>query len=222
VWTDDLVKQGKIPAPDLSKAPIMFDADFSKPTSSFYLGKYDAGECQQRDGAYHITKTGDGWWWFGNLPGDVLFSDFACLFVGRGINPRSGGWGCFLKKDTTGLQITLSHDKVCRLQCHLDKGKDGWASLANPVNRSIEHPAIEPYGQTNRLLVILRNRTLELYVNGVAVQRPIELDMEMTPGDIGITILGDPEGGEVELNRITVWSARGLPSPGSRTVPGPP
>jgi serine/threonine protein kinase len=206
-WREDLVRQGKVHAPDLSDSPVSYDVDFRQPRAGFFLGAYAWGECHYRDGVYRVTTrlAAGGLWGFGNLPGNRPGPGGACRFVGRSTGPHSEGWGCYIQreqeneKEKPTLWITLSSAGSCRLH--------------GVVEAELAHPAIKPHGQTNELLWALRGRQLEVYVNGVAIHMPITLDVELTPTLIGIAIRGGPQGGEAELDRITLWAAKDLPRP---------
>jgi hypothetical protein len=78
------------------------------------------------------------------------------------------------------------------------------------------HKAIKPDGQQNTLLVILRGRWLEAYVNQAAVCDPILLEQEIISAGIGLTASGAGKGSVAEFTHVTVWPAVNLPTPDQR------
>ena len=62
--------------------------------------------------------------------------------------------------------------------------------------------------QSNRLMLIVREGYLEVYVNFVAVIDPIPVDSSLTPARLNLVVFG--RGAEADFDRVTVWSAAGL------------
>jgi serine/threonine protein kinase len=219
-WPLELVQQGKIPAPDMSGRPILFNDTFSNPNSGFPVRGDEYSENAYRGGKYHLrTKSGPGAWWVWDIPGNNRYVQFACQITGRSLGPRSEGWGCVVRGPTNqAVRVSIDSEGALRLQA-FSAAVNPWASLANPVNKTFLHPAIKPHGEANRLLCLLRGRQLELYVNGVAVHKPIVVDLEVAPTTIAFCILGGPNGSEAELEQITVWSVEDLSPPEARGVP---
>jgi hypothetical protein len=50
-----------------------------------------------------------------------------------------------------------------------------------PTIGPIVHPAIKPGDQSNRLLLAMKGRSLEIYVNSVRVCEPVMYDLDLTP-----------------------------------------
>jgi hypothetical protein len=219
-WPIELVQQGKIPAPDMSGRPILFNDNFSNPNSGFPVEPEGFKTGAYRDGKYHMTtRGGPAWWWVWDIPGSNRYVNFACQVTGRCAGPRSEGWGCVLRGPTNqALRVSIDSEGALHLQSFLARSGP-WAELADPVNQTFSHPALKPHGEANRLMCLLRGRQLELDANGVAVHKPIVLDMDLTPTVVGFCVLGGPQGGEDELEQITVWSVEDLPPPEARGVP---
>jgi hypothetical protein len=83
----------------------------------------------------------------------------------------------------------------------------------------IRHTAIRKGDDFNSLLTVVRGRHLEVYVNGVAVCNPIVLDRDVTPGGPNPSLISQGFA-KAEFERITVWSAEGVPTPAERLAKG--
>jgi hypothetical protein len=219
-WPMELVQQGKITAPDMSGRPLLFNANFKDSDNGFPLGKWEHHEKSYRDGKMRLTTPdGPGAWWISNLPGDKRYSNFACELVGRVLRPRSEGWACVLNGEAGhAARVSIDSDGALHVQTLRMAPTTTWPETG-PLNRTFLHRAIKPRGEANTLLCIVRGRQLELYVNGVAVQSPITSDRDLAPTLIGCCVLGGADGGEVEFERITVWSVEDLPPPEARGLP---
>src|SRR5262249_44514134 len=78
----------------------------------------------------------------------------------------------------------------------------------------LPHPALR---NAKNLLVVLRGRQLEVYVNAVAVCDPILLDQEVRAPLLSLAS-ANPTGKpiSVEFESITVWPAKDIPPPEKR------
>jgi hypothetical protein len=219
-WPLELVQQGNIPAPDMSGRPVLFNDNFAESNNGFWVGTAE-GNCKQssyRAGRLRITSLGPGEWWFWPLPGEKRYSDFACEFVGRVLRPGSA-WACMLHgPEGRAARVSIDSDGVLHVQ-PITTFREPWSEETGPLNRTFQHRAIKPRGEANALLCIVRGRHLELYVNGVAVQNPINFDRDLTPTWVSYCILGGADGGEIEFERITVWSVTDLPPADARGLP---
>jgi hypothetical protein len=91
----------------------------------------------------------------------------------------------------------------------------------NPANVTLAagtHAAIKKGPEFNKVTAILRSRRLEVFVNAIAVCDPISLDFDLEPVRVGFDLRGDK--GHAEFERITIWSAEGLPTPEERLKKG--
>jgi hypothetical protein len=72
------------------------------------------------------------------------------------------------------------------------------------------------------LLVVVRGRLVEVYVNGAAVCNPIVLDREITPAYLNPAVLPDADAVKAkkwtraEFKRFTLWPAEVIPRPEAR------
>src|SRR5262249_53506985 len=72
------------------------------------------------------------------------------------------------------------------------------------------HRAVKKGKGSNRLLVVVRGRRLEVYVNGEAVCEPVTLDRDVTPATVGLCGRALKEKSRVEFERLTIWRAADL------------
>jgi hypothetical protein len=224
-WPLELVQQSKVPAPDMSGLPILFNANFHESDNGFWVGTAEEQEgiyrSEYRDGKLRLTSPpglGNFRWW--SLPGYQSHSNFACEMVGRVVRPRTAGWGCVLIGEKgRGVLVSIDSEGALHLQT-LATARNPISVDTGPLDRAFLHRAIKARGEANVLLCVVRGRQLELYVNGVAVQNPLPCDVDLAPAGIAYIVLGGPDGCEVELERITLWSVEDLPPPEARTVPG--
>jgi hypothetical protein len=154
-------------------------------------------------------------WNFADSP-----AGFALEVVGRG---RAAGWAVDLttdRKPATGVQVRLT----ARGEVVVEKGNFDKIPLGGPRVGPVAHPAIRPAAGYNRLLLVYRDRTLEVYVNGVAVLDPVRLDRDVAPGIVTLTSFhagGVP--GVAEIARVSVWPAADVPKfpdrPTANTLP---
>jgi serine/threonine protein kinase len=218
-WPFELVQRGKIPAPDMSGRPILFSAHGSNGSDGWCAGDGTRIRGAVREGRFVVhTADSPGGWAVCPISGGRRFSNFACEFVARVVTPDSDGWGCdVLKEREHGLRISIdSYGQLHLLP--LAAEKDPWA-IDHDTFKPIRHEAIKPYGEENTLLVVVRGRQVEVYVNGKAVVNPVTLPADITPAQVWYAMLGGKDGTTVELERITVWSAADLPAPEARGLP---
>lgn len=94
---------------------------------------------------------------------------------------------------------------------------DGWMSIfppmfgkgdqTTPKTRRLEHRAIKGAHAFNRLQVVVRRSSLELFVNGELVYGPIEFDVDLLPVHVclGMAGGGRDKDARVEFERFVVW-----------------
>jgi serine/threonine protein kinase len=220
-WPIEQVQQGKVPAPDMSGLPILFNNNFRESNNGFGVGTEDGKAASSySDGKLRLTTTaGPGVWWWWPLPHYLPHPSVACEFVGRVVREGAQGWGCLVNgQKGRAVRVSIDSDGALHVLPY-DSSRKDWVEDTGPLNRTFRHRAIKPRGEANALLCVVRGRQLELYVNGVAVQNPITFDGDLTPAGIGYSVLGGRDGSEVEFERITVWSVADLPPPEARGVP---
>jgi tRNA A-37 threonylcarbamoyl transferase component Bud32 len=190
------------PAPNLSKVMPLLDDDFRDPDKShfptFHDRRNDNKGSFEKDRGYVLRRPRVPNCMMG--PCHAVEGDFACRVVGRIPLKGGSGWGIdlYTPGDPHHLVIRLRNDGAVEIGTFVwNSGM--WTALGEPIR----HPAIHSDGKPNTLLVLLRGgQALEVYVNGTAVTRPIQLEHPLVPRvaqDIGSWAP------EAEFTRFTVW-----------------
>jgi hypothetical protein len=147
-------------------------------------------------------------------PGKMT-GDFACQMTGKvtaqGLVPAS--WGLYFidspnQNAVVRFRVMLGADG----RLHFGRLPAELAVMENPPELSIKHPAIHGAGGANTLLVVVRGRQAEVYVNGVAVCDPILLTRDFTSGYLALGCGGMARSAHYEIDSVTLWSAKDLPS----------
>jgi predicted Ser/Thr protein kinase len=212
-WPADLLRDGKVRAPDLSQVRPLFEDRFGDPASGFPTGPGPVGDKGYRNGRYFIEVQGPrlNYWhvalWRAKPapPG----GDFACQVVGRA-RGRLARWGLgIIDRERPGeaQRINVSIGNPGRLRV-------GSGGQPLPGSEDVAHPAIKKGPNvSNTLLVVLRGRQLETYVNAVAVCDPVLLEHAIPAPRLALLAAGaTPQGAVAEFESITVWPADSIPS----------
>lgn len=224
IWPAEALRTSKVRAPDFRGVAPLFDDQFDDPASGFPRGKgVGGGERGYRNGRYFIE-----------LPGrSLLFwrvplqharpappqGDFACQVTGR-------AQGRFMR---WGLSILGRGAEGERERLNISIGNPGLLRVAFrrgvlPGLDDVSHQAIiRGANVSNNLLVIVRGRQLELYVNGAAVCDPVLLEHAIPSPQLGLLGMGGSQrGGTAEFERITIWPTDSVPAlPKRGAVPKP-
>jgi hypothetical protein len=215
-WPAEALGQSKVRAPDLGKVKPLLRYDFSHRDSGWPVGVHPriAVERGYANGTYFLKATKRLSFFEGR--GDH-FSEFACELAGRVKGPGPLiSWGLHLGNGAHGEQRRTLILRIGRDGLHIAPGKGDGEEVDMPAAEAVAHPAIWPAEEVNRLLVVLRGRQLEVYVNGVAVCDPILVPADLSPAFVALFAQFGPRGGEVDFERLTVWPADGLPTPEAR------
>jgi hypothetical protein len=198
-------------APDFHNVEPSVRYDFSNPRSGWAEGTNRLGiERGYANGKYFL-KSDKRFNYFQGHVGN-RFANFACEAVGRFASPGATAWGLTLSHPARedgrlGVWVTIGRNG---LQIH-PNGLE--AEQADTHAEEIASPAIKPVEEFNRLLVVLRERRLEVYVNGVSVGDPVPVSADLSPAAVALCARFGPRGGKVEFERLTVWPADRLPAP---------
>jgi hypothetical protein len=133
--------------------------------------------------------------------------------VGRPEGPQTG-WSVYLSGDGERGGVVIHMDDAGRFQ--IDGGP--WNPKLNPSNVKTdwtEHSAIRKGTVFNTLLLLVRARRLEMYVNHRAVCLPIPLDSDIRPVVLQAGVCNFGRGGNLrrtsEVRRFAVWYRTSLP-----------
>jgi WD40 repeat protein len=185
-------------APALTSIKPWSDADLTNPNSGFPTGTDWTGDKGYKDGHWFMSR-GPGWMYraTGHCP-----RPFACRVVGRLVDAPAEGW----LLEFSGVVFRIDSEGV------FHRGYPGGGE-------EIRHRVIRPHGEMNELLIVVRGRLLEIYINGLAVRDPLILDRDVWPTEIGLRL--DARGGngvKAEFDRFTLWPADDLPTLESRAA----
>jgi hypothetical protein len=189
-WPADALKAGKLPAPDLGKATVLFNMGADTPRDDPNLIH------RMLKGSSNPTPFGPGG-----------YTDFAVEVVGR-TTGSARFWGLELfhtkSEEQQGLNASL-----------MPSGKIEIWGIPFFKIESFPHAAIITGDEFNTVLLVVRGQIVEVYVNGVAVCNPITCPRAIQAASTALK--GDPGvDGQIEFKRITIYSAEGLPTPAER------
>jgi hypothetical protein len=129
--------------------------------------------------------------------------------VGRVLARHDGGWALVLEagRKEKSIAVKLRRDGNVEVGNFFLDNKVAPLTIAGPI----QPPSARPGGEFNTLLVISRGgRTLEIYVNGSAVGRPIRLEESMGAVAPGLALWqrgrGDDQELRAEFKCFTVWN----------------
>jgi predicted Ser/Thr protein kinase len=218
-WPAKALAAGEIKAPTLDRPAVLPAFNLAILKKPFTVGTFsDGSTCAEKAGRYQVKlpkamrhETPLMW---GRTEAGPL-NDFACELVGTA-GGRSGQWGLTIASPpgaAAPYRVTL----MVRNDGHLlvEKGRDDATLKRLPA---LAHSAIRAGPRaSNTLLAVVRGRTVEVYVNKVAVCDPISLEEEIASPTFALQSgEDDDKGGLVEFERLTFWRADGLPTPADR------
>jgi serine/threonine protein kinase/WD40 repeat protein len=230
-WPAELLLQGEVPAPDLDRIKPLYDDQFKDPRTGFKSTNaysevgYDGGKLYLQRTPLQRTPLAPA-----VRPAPPIYKDcpwgrfahFACEVTGRLVEGEAGLWGLVLEggklrqvlreADANVVFIRFSGDG--QLEVSLGAERAGWP-------KTITHKAIKKKDDWNKLLVVVRGRQLELYVNSVAVCDPLVVDYDFTPAWLNLYADAAPGPADrparlAELSRIRICPAEKIPPPEAR------
>jgi hypothetical protein len=187
-------KEKKEATPTLEPAPL-------GATSNAEINGWDYG---YQGGRYFIAVPQG--WLFQNGPAKPVGD--ACEVVGRTTGAPASSWA--LKFRDTAHQHYLEFHLNGQQELRIDAVEKYDAKQKTRLLK-IGHPAIKPGAEFNKLLVIARGQSYEVYVNGILVCDPLVTDFLALPVSFALVATAGPAASRAEFERITVWSAAGLP-----------
>jgi hypothetical protein len=102
--------------------------------------------------------------------------------------------------DKTSFSLKINGARLL----HIEPSNDLRGPKVQPALLPV--PALKPAGRFNSLLVVVRGRTMEVFVNGERVRDPLILNKPLGPGSLRIGIIGDNGPARIEYKRFRVWS----------------
>jgi hypothetical protein len=201
-------------APNLSLIKPFFDADASNVNCGFPVHKFEP--MYEWDSGYAKGRwfmRSPGGYWIG--PDITRFgAPFACQVIAQVVDPPTSAW------DLIFGHPKLDHSHKVRVDGAGAVKVLFWDHKLTVDRRLLTHTpkSIKPHSGFDALLIVGRARQLDLYLNGLPLlARPVVLQHDIGPGEIHIGVLSaNTGGGHIELKRLTVWPAEGVPSLGGR------
>jgi serine/threonine protein kinase len=197
-------------APNLTLVKPFFVADASDPNSGFPVHQFekdyewDSGFAKGR----WFMKTQAGYWFGTEVTRFSL--PFACQVVAR-VEPPTAAWDLIFFVDKKhSHKIHVNGVGSIQVLFHEEKSTSD-QTLFTHIAKSIK-----PHTSFDTFLIVGRSRQLDLYVNGAPLTpRPVILQHDIGPGgiDFGVTA-ANSGGGLMEVKRLTLWPAEGVPTLG--------
>jgi hypothetical protein len=205
-------RRGPVQAPDMSKVKPLVRYDLRDRRSGWPVGTGRLGvERGYANGRYFLKATGKVDFFEGR--GD-RFPSCACELVGRVKSPGLAAWGLVLNHGTRDGHRQVAWATINRRGLQVFTREVQGDQVEVPQAAALTPTSLNPADEWNRLLVVFRDRRLEVYVNGVGVGEPVPVPADLKPANVAIGARFGPRGGEVEFERLTVWPADGLPTMG--------
>ena len=162
------------------------------------------------DGLYCIDAYTGPAWWFWRFPKGA-FSEFTCNVVARVYGDKPDSFGKLLigigLEGPNGLQVGLHADgRIFVLR--RDRSAEGWKNLG--VRR---HSAIKTGpNDFNKFVLNVRKRRVEIFINGVQVYDPVNLDWDVTPANLSLGIDCKVPNIRAEFDRIEIRELASSPA----------
>ena len=208
------VEPKKVAAPSLAKAKRLYEDNFENPESGFPRGPIGEGDHDYVSGRYILRIPGGPslqTWNFPHLP----FPNSALQVKARVLGQGTDSWGIRVNNYPFHWLIVSINNKG-ELFVEPD---DDVEPFRGPSAGPIKHPAIKGDEQFNTLLLIVRGRVMEIYVNDVAVCDPVVSDRDLFPTIYALrtqrkdAAAADKPEVQGEFEQVTVFSADGLRKP---------
>jgi len=206
-WPAAELSQGRIAAPNLSQAKVLYRDDFANLDTTWPIAKTALHEYGRDHGTYFISASP------GLVrsarPGDTTYTNVACQVVGR-----------ITKATSTQWYLNYMGTNQVSVRFHLNGGGELELVIINdgPPRRVqlITHSAFKSGEEFNKLLVVAEGNRFEIFANDVAICNPIVLDVVKQPGRFALGAVANDNPVRAEFNSFTIWSADGLPTPEER------
>jgi serine/threonine protein kinase len=217
-WPAEALRQGRITAPDLSQARLLFKDEFTDAESGFAVMTTAGRSLRYEKGSYRLQHFDHGASRAHRLkpmPG----GEFICEVVARVKGGPTNAWGVQLNnfEQLQGIRVGLKGDGS--IQIGPGHSADFPAGFRGPQREPFSHAAVKTGEEFNTILLILRTGYVEVFINGCAVCDPIIVEKDWDPDRLQFT-LHSTQGAEVEFKRLTVWSVEGIPTPAERLQRG--
>jgi serine/threonine protein kinase/WD40 repeat protein len=187
-------------------------APFAWPADALREGRIPAPDMKNAKRLYHhaqhvVENKAAG---AGNYPGSGSYTNFACQITGRTLAPGLGwGLGICDGKKKPDLAVSVMTDGTINIR----------RAFYNQVRPAFSHAAIKKGKEFNTLLLVVRGRTMEVYVNSIAVCDPLPMDKEIVDVIMWLHFHAVDKN-KFDFKDFTVWSAENIPTPAERMSRG--
>ncbi len=161
---------------------VLFQDDFSDPSSGWEVGNYNQGSVGYRDGAYFVTSAGEKkrMWGVANRSFDNLIIEVEARQVSApASNDNAYGVSCRVQADDDAYNLVISGDGFYAIQ----KIEDGSFQMLVDWTRS---DVINQGNATNHLRAVCDGSRLALYCNGQLLAETT--DSTYASGDIALMV----------------------------------
>ncbi|MDH4209035.1 MAG: hypothetical protein OEV76_09175, partial [Anaerolineae bacterium] len=183
-----------------TQGPVLFEDDFSNPSSGWEVGQYNEGSVGYRDGYYFVTSVQESMrmWGIANQSfSDVDVEVDATQFSGPADNDNAYGVSCRSQSNNDAYNLIISGDGYYSIQ----RIVDGTFEKIVDWTRS---DSINQGNATNHLRAVCDGSRLVLYCNGQLLAETT--DSTFTSGDIALMVVTyDPEATEVYFDNLKVY-----------------
>jgi serine/threonine protein kinase len=218
VWPKRPLDEGKIAAPYHALGKDIYNADFLY-TQKLENWPRPGGPKPKFEGRYirdmyllRKTPQSDLGPLSVTIPRLAPVDQFAIQVTGRVPLPHANGWGLMVSstaqvggKPRYALDVHFDRNDALLVSSHTAAVEK---PLGTPLAR-VSHKKLLPKHEFNRVLLIVRDKYLEIYANGFAVYNPIPIEADLTPARLSLVVWGRMNA-EAEFKQVTVWSATGL------------
>ncbi len=180
----------------------VYSDDFDDPGSNWQTGP-DHGYA---DGSYFVGPVKRSTSWKG--PRDIL-ADGTVEVVGRlksAEQVTQGAWTVTISKVMAngyrGLMVKINGKGELSVLPHPREADEFRA--VDPAIGPIVHPAIKPGHESNTLLLAIKQRKVEIFVNSVRVCDPLTLEYDPTPAHLVLGITDGPTNCPAEFARVEI------------------
>jgi hypothetical protein len=206
-------KARQLGMPNLVLIKPFFDADAANPNSG--LPEHKSEPNYEWDSGYSkgrwFMRARAGYWIGGEIT--RFATPFACQVLVRVVDPPTAAYDVkfgvaekythTIRVDGAGAAKVLFFDEKLKVE----------RTLVTHVPKTIK-----PHLGFDTLLIVGRSRQMDLYLNGVPLlPRPVTVQHDLGPGGIHFGVnSGNSGGGHIEVKRLTLWPAEGIPALSSR------
>jgi hypothetical protein len=198
-----------------SQAGIIFQDDFSDPSTGWEVGDYDGGSVGYGDGDYVVTSTVQNTFMWGVANQNFADADIefdAAQVTGPANNNNGYGVMCRTQEDGSGYMLRISGDGYASIYLFN-------AGEATPLVDWAETSAVNQGNASNHLRAVCSGSTFQLYINDELAAEGT--DTTFTDGDLAFTVSSyETDPSEVHFDNLVVAGPGGAEQTGLSGLSG--